>query len=223
MIRHPSGAKRAPIVFLLTLLGLAAPAAGQTLDPKLVNQPINVLGLSGQTVPVFPLTVLVIDTRVADNETLAPWRDTRAGLDRADSLLATYLQAAAPEVIWLFPPDLRRAARRGGGMVTEPDRMGLGVLRAPKMKKVPGNIGAQMRGLISVTGGRVALVPAALGFGNDSTGAIRTRIAFVAVDTRRDLILWRSYAEGSGLTADAAVAAALTTLIPGQPSDVITP
>lgn len=189
----------------------------------MINQPINLLGLAGQTVPVFPLTVLVVDAADKTQESFAPWRDSRTGLDRADSMLSDYLQASAPDVVWLFPPDLRRAAKRAGGMVTEPDRLGLAVLRNPKMKKVPGGIGAQMRTLMALTGGRFALVPAALGFGHDSTGAIKTRIAFVAVDTRRDMILWRSYAEGSGATPDAAVAAALTTLVPGPPSDVIIP
>ncbi len=224
VIPHRSSALGASAVLLAGLISLgAAPAQAQQLDPKLMNQPLNILGLSGQTVPVFPLTVLAIDPADKGQESFAAWRDSKAGLERADSLLAEYLQGSAPEVLWLFPPDLRRAAKRGGGMVSEPDRLGLGVLRNPRMKKVPGNIGAQMRNLMALTGGRLALVPAALGFGHDSTGAIKTRIAFVAVDTRRDLILWRSYAEGTGATPDAAVAAALGTLIPGPPTDVIAP
>jgi hypothetical protein len=215
---------RAPFLIsgLLSLF-VAMPSAAQKLEPEMMNQPMNVLGLAGQTVPVFPLTVLVADTTVAKAASFAPWRDRKAALDRADSALAEYLLLTAPDVVWLFPDDLRRAARRSGGLITEPDRMGLGVLRAPKMKKVPGNVGAQMRSLLSLTGGRIALVPSALGFGHDSTGATKSRFAFVAVDTRRDQIVWRSYAEGTGATPDAALAAALRTLIPGPPADVIAP
>ncbi len=211
------------VISALFSLLVAVPLAAQKLEPEMMNQPMNVLGLAGQTVPVFPLTVLVADTSVAKLESFAPWRDRKGALDRADSALAEYLQQAAPDVIWLLPDDLRLAARRSGGLITEPDRMGLAVLRSPNLKKVPGNVGAQMRNLMSLTGGRVALVPAALGFGTDSTGATKSRLALVAVDTRRDQIIWRSYAEGTGASPDAALAKALSTLIPGLPTDVIAP
>lgn len=214
------GAVRLPLA-LLALALLASPAQAQKRHQ--INQPLNVQGIAGQQVPVLPLTLVVADSAVMAQEAWAPWQDRLTALGRADSILGEYLQSQAPEVVWLLPPDLRRAARRGGGMVPEPDRLGHAVLRAPNMEKVPGPMAAGLRSLVSLSGGRVALAPAALGFGPDSTGAVKTRLAVVAIDVRRGAIIWRTYAEGTGATPDAAFVTALRTIIPPPPTDVIAP
>ena len=94
--------------------------------------------------------------------------------------------------------------------------MGQALLRSPKFKTVPDPLRASLRNLMAVVGGRVALVPASLGFLPDSTRRIRAELSLVAADTRTGKVVWRSLALGSGPTPDAALAAALNAVLPLQ-------
>jgi hypothetical protein len=70
---------------------------------------------------------------------------------------------------------------------------------------------------MAVAGGRVAMVPAALGFSRDADGRIRAELSLVAADTRSGKVVWRSLALGGGATPDAALTAALEAVLPLTP------
>jgi hypothetical protein len=68
-----------------------------------------------------------------------------------------------------------------------------------------------------VAGGRVVMVPAALGFSRGPDGRPHAELSLVAADTRSGKVLWRSLAIGSGATPDAALTAALDAVLPFEP------
>jgi hypothetical protein len=188
---------------------LAAPLAAQA--PAL---PVPTQGLAGQQVAVVPLTLLTIDPAAQSDTLLAPYRDRRPALSRADSIIGEAFVARGPEVKWVLPPALRKIARRAPGIVDDPDQMGQALLRSPKLREVPDPLRASLRNLMAVAGGRVAMVPAALGFSRGPGGPVRAELSLVAADTRSGKVVWRSIAIGSGPTPDAALTAALTAVLP---------
>src|SRR5216117_1136220 len=65
--------------------------------------------------------------RVAAEDTLhwdALIGNRRVTLDKCDSIIGTLLAGRAPEVTWVGPTELRRAARRAVGVAADPDQMG---------------------------------------------------------------------------------------------------
>jgi hypothetical protein len=201
--------RRFPFVATLALFVLALPLAAQQV-PML---PVPTEGLSGQEVAVMPLTLVATDPTLQTDTSFAH-RDRRATLSWADSLIGEALVGRAPEVRWVLPPELRKVARRAPGIVNDPDQMGQALLRSPKLRNVPDPLRSSLRNLMAVVGGRVAMVPAALGFTPDSARRVRAELSLVAADTRTGKVLWRSVALGSGPTPDAALAAALEAVLP---------
>ena len=196
------------------VLLLAASLAAQGQAPPL---PVPTQGLAGQQVPLIPLTLLAIDPAAENDSLFAPYRDRRPALLRADSLIGEAFEARGPEVKWVLPPALRKVARRAPGIVDDPDQMGQALLRSPKLKDVPDPLRASLRKLTAVAGGRVVMVPAALGFSRGPDGRPHAELSLVAADTRSGKVLWRSLAIGSGATPDAALTAALDAVLPFEP------
>jgi len=197
---------------VLTLL-LALPLAAQQV-PML---PVPTQGLAGQEIAVLPLTLVATDPSFQTDTVFARYRDRRATLTWADSVIGEALVGRAPEVRWVLPPALRKVARRSPGIVNDPDQMGQALLRTPKLRTVPDPLRSSLRNLMAVVGGRVAMVPAALGFSPDSTGGqVRAELSLVAADTRSGKVIWRSLALGTGPTPDAALTAALDAVLPLQ-------
>jgi hypothetical protein len=170
--------------------------------------------LAGQTIAVLPLTLLVADPVLESDSSYTRYRERRAALLRADSLMGEGLQARGPEVSWVLPPQLRKIARRSAGFVEDPDEMGQAVLRSPGMEKVPDPLRSSLRGLVALVGGRYALVPASLGFGPEASGQIRADLTLVLADTRSGKVLWRSLAYGRGSSPDQALNAAVAAVLP---------
>lgn len=171
-------------------------------------------GLSGQQVAVLPLTLAVADPSLQSDSVYNHYRGRRSALLRADSLIGEGLQSRAPEVSWVLPRELRKMARRSAGFVSDPDEMGQAVLRSPKLKVVPDPLRSSLRSLMAVVGGRLALVPAALGFGPETDGWIRADLSLVLADARTGKVLWRSVALGRGKTPDEALNAAVASFLP---------
>jgi hypothetical protein len=67
---------------------------------------------------------------------------------------------------------------------------------------------------MAVVGGRVAMVPASIGFGRQADGRIRADLSLAAADTRSGRVLWRSLATGSGANPREALDSALTAVLP---------
>jgi hypothetical protein len=197
------------VTFVLALL-LATPLAAQ----KVPALPVPTQGLAGQQVALVPLTLIATDPAFQADTLFDAYRDRRTTLTWADSLIGDAFVARAPEVKWVLPPALRKIARRAPGIVDDPDQMGQALLRAPRIKDVPDPLRASLRNLMAVVGGRVVMVPAALGFSPDTTGRVRAELSLVAADTRSGKVVWRSLALGVGPTPAAALAAALDGILP---------
>jgi hypothetical protein len=105
-------------------------------------------------------------------------------------------------------------ARRAAGFVPDPDDMGQAILRAPKLNVIPDPLRSSLRSLLAIADGRLALVPAALGFGPEPDGQIRADLSLVVGDVRTGKVMWRSLASGRGKTPDEALTAALAAVLP---------
>jgi len=208
------------------LAGCGRPHAG-TPSP---TAPLPTAGIAAQSVSVLPLTLLGVDESLHWAASLG---DRRAALAKADSVLGTLLKARAPEVTWVLPDELRRAARRAPGIAPDPDQMGTAVLfRAVKVEVVPDPLRGELRTLTALAGsggGRYALVPAGLVFRPSERalpegpaapgphGAGTAELTVVMVDARTGHIGFRTVARGEGDDPWAALTRAVKSLTPGLP------
>jgi hypothetical protein len=206
---------------LALLVALAVPscAGGQQVPVAAAapDKPVAMLptaSMTGQTVAILPITLVVADPALQSDSVYAGYRDRRAALAQADSLISEGIVARAAEVNWVPPRELRKMARRSAGYLADPDQMGQAVLRGPKVATIPDPLRSSLRSLMAVAGGRLALVPASLGFGPDSAGLIRADLSLVLADSRSGKVLWRSLALGRGKTPDEAVNAAIAAVLP---------
>lgn len=202
---------------LALTVGCGRASAQQDRQPKpekFDNNALSVVPLSGQQVALLPITIVVADTSIERDSSYAAFRGRAAALSRTDSLITESFQMRAPEITWIPPNELRRIARRAPGMLSDPGTYGQAMLRSPKLEQVPDALGANLRKLVALSGGRMVFVPAALGFSRDDAGLVRADLSLVLVDTRRNTIVWRSQAHGTGAGPDEALTAALATVFP---------
>jgi hypothetical protein len=212
----PFTTKKLSPALCVGVLALAACRAQAQDQPKpLPPVPTLAVGsLAGQTIAVLPITLVAADPALESDSLYAHYRDRRAALLRADSLVGEEIRARGPEVNWVLAPQLRKIARRSAGFVEDPDQMGQAVLRSPKLDKVPDPLRSSLRGLVALVGGRLALVPASLGFGAEPDGQIRADLTLVLADSRNGKVLWRSLAYGRGASPDQALNAAVAAVLP---------
>lgn len=199
---------------LLLAPGVAAPAAVLAQARSKPPRGLATEALSGESVALLPLTLVVTDPALRGDSAVAALGDRRHLLLWADSVVGDAFQGRAPEVNWVLPARLRQMARRNPGMIPDPDEMGQAVLRAPKLTRIPDPLRSSLRSLTAISGGRFAMAPAALGFTRDSAGGIRADLALVLADTRRGVVVWRSDTFGSGSAPGDALAAAVAAVLP---------
>jgi hypothetical protein len=215
---------------LILLLALAAPSCARAQrDPFATSTapstapaaspggPIAVLPttmISGQTVAILPITLVVADPALQSDTVYAQYTDRRVALARTDSVVDEAIVGRAPEVNWVPPRELRKIARRSAGYLADPDQMGQAVLRAPKILVVPDPLRSSLRSLMAVAGGRLVLVPAAVGFGPEPDGRLRADLSLVLADARTGKVMWRSLAYGRGKSPDEALNAAVAAVLP---------
>src|SRR5207247_5173486 len=164
--------------------------------------------------------------------------DRRAALARAESVIEAMLRARAPEVNWIFPDDLRRAARRAPAVAHNPDQMGTAMLRAENISVVPDPLRSELRTLVALAGsggGRYALIPAALVYrrsgspekkASGDVGAQHAAHLYVAtaelsmamVDVRLGRVDWRTVARGEGDDPWSSLGRAMKSVTPGLPA-----
>jgi len=198
---------------LLALLACRLNAQDRS-EPLPPVRALATAALAGQTIALLPLTLVVADPALESDPAYACYRDRRAALLRADSLVGQGFQARGPEVNWLLPPELRKIARRSAGVVNDPDQMGQAILRSPKLEKIPDPLRSSLRALMALAGGRLAMVPASLGFGPEPDGRIRADLSLALADTRGGKVLWRTIAYGRGASPDEALNAAVAAVLP---------
>jgi len=218
---------------LTTILACGGRQHAQEPTP---TQPLPTAGLAAQQVGVLPLTLVAADDSLHWEALLA---ERRVALAKADSVLVTLLQARAPEVVWVLPDELRRAARRAPGIAANPDQMGTAILlrgtkQQPEM--VPDPLRGELRTLAALAGGgRYALVPAGLVFrrtvGPGVGGAqhavplesgtpppiATAELTVVMVDVRTGRVGFRTVARGEGDDPWTALTRAVKSLTPGLP------
>jgi hypothetical protein len=190
-----------------------AQGGGQVAPLPAVPQ-LPTQALAGKVVGVLPLTLVAADPALQSDTGYSNYRDRRSALHRADSIISEALVGRGPEVNWVLPPELRKIARRSAGFTPDPDEMGQAILRAPKLTSIPDPLRSSLRNLMAVADGRVALVPAALGFVPEVNGQIRADISLVIGDARTGKVMWRTVAVGRGKTPDEALTAALAAVLP---------
>jgi hypothetical protein len=203
-----------PHHLLLATLILAAAAPLRAQESKYLNHQLNVMPLAGQKIAVLPITYVVADPAFTADSAWRPWSDRVPALRRADSLVDAELVARSPDINWVLPPELRKISRRAGGMLANPDEMGQAMLRNEGLKEVPDNLAAPLRKFVALAGGRMVLVPAALGFSREPDGNWRADLALALVDARRASVVWRSLAVGRGSSPDIAAQRAAAAVFP---------
>ncbi len=208
------GERLIPTVVGLALLSMAGCAGRPSEDSQPVpTTPLPTGAIAGQSVTVYPLTLMVTDEQLAWESYVQPRREA---LSTADSTIAVFLMERVPEVNWILPDQLRAVARRAPGMLVNPDQMGTALLRNP-IDVVPDPLRSQMRNLNAVSGVRFALVPAGLLFHREPDGSGRAELTVVIVEVRRGHAQWRTVARGVGAGPWEATWNALKTLVPGLP------
>ncbi|HEY6948062.1 MAG TPA: hypothetical protein VI297_04515 [Gemmatimonadales bacterium] len=199
---------------LLLAAGIVVPAAAAAQAGSKPPRGLATEALSGESVALLPLTLVVVDPALRGDSAIAALGDRARLLLWADSIVGDAFQGRAPEVNWVLPQRLRQMARRNAGMVPDPDQMGQAILRAPKLTRVPDPLRGSLRSLTAISGGRFAMAPAALGFTRDSVGGFRADLALALADTRRGVVVWRSATFGSGAAPGEALAAAVAAVLP---------
>jgi hypothetical protein len=182
--------------------------------------PLPTAGIAAQPVAVLPLTLLAADESLHWEAVLG---ERRAALAKSDSVIGTLLGARAPEVTWVLPDELRRAARRAPGIAPNPDQMGSAILlhgtkQEPEM--VPDPLRSELRTLAALAGGgRYALIPAGLVYRGPSApgGPATAELTVVMADVRTGRVGFRTVARGEGRDPWTALTRAVKSLTPGLP------
>ena len=191
--------------------------------------PLPTTGLSGQQVILLPLTLVAAEDSLHWESMLG---DRRVTLARADSVVGALLEARAPEVTWVMPSEVRKAARRAPGLATDPEQLGTAVLRVQKLTLVPDPLRGQVRTLAALAGGGggrhvlflVALIYRRAPSGSEG-GAVRTaaggtglaELALVLADIRTGRIEWRTITTGEGDDPWTSLTRAMKKITPGLP------
>ena len=210
----------------VSVAALACGGPKQKPDEPPKPRPVAALptgALAGQQVILLPLTLVAAEDSLGWERELT---DRHATLARADSIQGALLQMRVPEVVWILPDALRRAARRAPGIAVDPDQMATAVLRVDKLTVVPDPLRSQLRTLAALaTGGseRFALAPAALIYkrAHNLPGAppvfANAELVMALVDVRTGQVMWRTVAQGAGDDPWIALTRAVKSYTPGLP------
>ena len=218
---------------------LAGCGGKQHVEEPAPTAPLPTAGIAAQQVGITPLTLIVAEDSLHWQALLG---ERRAALAKGDSIIGTLLTTRAPEVTWLLPDELRRAARRAPGIAPDPDQMGTAILLrgGGREEIVPDPLRYELRtlaALVGAGGGRFVLVPAGLVFrrsggpADGRTGGAAARptarppdrpsataeLTVVMVDVRTGRVGFRTVARGEGDDPWTALTGAVKSLTPGLP------
>ena len=218
---------------------LAGCGGKQHVEEPAPTAPLPTAGIAAQQVGITPLTLIVAEDSLHWQALLG---ERRAALAKSDSVIGTLLTTRAPEVTWLLPDELRRAARRAPGIAPDPDQMGTAILLrgGGREEIVPDPLRHELRtlaALVGAGGGRFVLVPAGLVFrrtGGPADGrsggppprpsarppdrpSATAELTVVMVDVRTGRVGFRTVARGEGDDPWTALTGAVKSLTPGLP------
>ena len=213
---------------------LAGCGGKQHVEEPTPTAPLPTAGIAAQQVAITPLTLVVAEDSLRWQVLVG---ERRTALARADSVIGSLLKERAPEVTWLLPDDLRRAARRAPGIAPDPDQMGTSILLrgGGREEMVPDPLRNELRtlaALVGAGGGRFMLVPAGLVYRRATTGAgsvgaphaaplprglATAELTIVMVDVRTGRVGFRTVARGEGDDPWTALTRAVKSLTPGLP------
>jgi len=219
---------------------LAGCGGKQHVEEPAPTAPLPTAGIAAQQVGITPLTLVVAEDSLHWQALLG---ERRAALTKSDSVIGTLLRTRAPEVTWLLPDELRRAARRAPGIAPDPDQMGTAILLrggGGRDEMVPDPLRNELRtlaALVGAGGGRFVLVPAGLVYRRSAgqvdrrTGGAAARpvdgppvrttataeLTVVMVDVRTGRVGFRTVARGEGDDPWTALTRAVKSLTPGLP------
>ena len=205
------------------LVGCGHKSQAPTPEP---TAPLPTAGIAAQQVVVLPLTLVAAEDSLHWGLSVG---ERKVAVAKGDSILGTLLQARAPEVTWILPDALRRAARRAPGIAPDPDQMGSAILlhgtkHNPEM--VPDPLRSELRTLAALAGGgggRYVLVPAGLVFRRPppplptAPGIGVAELTIVLADVRTGRVGFRTVARGEGADPWTALTRAVKSLTPGLP------
>jgi len=212
--------------------------SSQTPTPE-PTAPLPTAGIAAQQVGITPLTLIVAEDSLHWQALLG---ERRAALAKGDSVIGSLLKTRSPEVTWLLPDELRRAARRAPGIAPDPDQMGTAILLrgGGREEMVPDPLRNELRtlaALVGAGGGRFVLVPAGLVFRRSGRRAdgrsgepsdrrsarpadhplATAELTVVLVDVRTGRVGFRTVARGEGDDPWTALTRAVKSLTPGLP------
>ena len=220
----------------VAIAGCSHPSQTPTPEP---TAPLPTAGIAAQQVGITPLTLIVAEDSLHWQALLG---ERRAALAKGHSVIGTLLTTRAPEVTWLLPEELRRAARRAPGIAPDPDQMGTAILLrgGGREEIVPDPLRYELRtlaALVGAGGGRFVLVPAGLVYRRTGGGAdgrtggpplrptahppdrpsATAELTVVMVDVRTGRVGFRTVARGEGDDPWTALTGAVKSLTPGLP------
>lgn len=204
-------------LLLAGALGVAAPAGAHAQDSKeFRGRVLATPALAGLSVPVLTLGGFGVDSAFAGDSMLAGWSSRAAAITRFDGILGGYLTDNAPDVKWVLPDALRRMAKRAPSIVPDPDRLGHQIMSSEQVRRIPNPLSSRLRQLVAMSDARQVFIPSGLLLSRDSAGTVQAELAAQLVDARLGDVLWRTYATGKGRSPDAAVRAAIATMVPPE-------
>jgi hypothetical protein len=210
MAQHVS--RVAVTALALAIVGCGGSQPEEPVEP--VSLPLPTAVVAGRKIALYPVTLVATEPSLGWSEVIGSRTEAR---QRADSVIGVYLLERVPEAEWVLPDELRAAAARAPGMLSDPDKMGTALLRTEGIEQIPDPLRSQLRNLTGIVADRYALIPAALTFTPSADGMGEARLTLVLVDVRFGILAWRSVAAGDADDPWDALWEALTTLVPDLP------
>lgn len=145
---------------------------------------------AGSRVMVYPIQTLPIIEPSAWRADIGP---SNAFLARADTAVELALAGRGLDGTWVFPPALRRSARRNPTYLSDPHtvRVAAAVMASTRKRDTPiaEPAASQIRALAAVSDARFALIPLELRF--EASGALSTAtLRWAVVDARVAQVVW---------------------------------